>query len=387
MRIAVVVGRYPTRSETFVRDQIHGLVDRGHEVRVFAEGPGDLPPGPPATAAYSIRYWGGLARYVTASAEHRSPVYRLGRQLRRILARHRLRERIGPAQFDVLYCHFGPNGELVRQLRAGGLLQGRLVVAFHGADMSSIPRQRGPGLYRGVFAEADLLLPVSDLWRSRLIQMGASAEQVTTHRLGVPCERLTWRARRLSAGGPIRLLTVARLVPKKGIGDAINAVALLRERGLRDLEYRIVGDGPLAATLREQALALGLGDSVRFFGARGHAEVLRLMDEADLFILPSVTAADGDMEGIPVALMEAMALGLPVITTRHSGIPELIPVENHRLLAAEGSPEALCALILELVDHPDLCTGSTAANRRQIETAYSQGRQIAELEALLKAVT
>src|SRR5690606_8159727 len=128
--------------------------------------------------------------------------------------------------------------------------------------------------------------------------------------------------RRPDADGPIRLVTIARLVEKKGIEYAIRAIALLPPALRARIEYRIAGDGPLADELTTLATSLGVADRVLMLGWQDQAHVVGHVERAHLMLVPSVTAADGDQEGIPVSAMEAMASGLPVIATQHSGIPE-----------------------------------------------------------------
>jgi glycosyltransferase involved in cell wall biosynthesis len=128
------------------------------------------------------------------------------------------------------------------------------------------------------------------------------------------------------APGHHRLVTVARLVEKKGIDLAIKAVAELVGRGM-PVQYRIVGDGPQAEALRELARELGVSDSVEFLGSRTHRDALAVLEDADIAVLPCIRSADGDEDGIPIFLMEAAGRGVPVVTTRLSGIPELFDAQ------------------------------------------------------------
>src|SRR5437868_13294812 len=145
--------------------------------------------------------------------------------------------------------------------------------------------------------------------------------------------------RERSASDAPRLLTVARLVEKKGVDDALRAVAAVRFRhpGLR---YDVVGDGPLRGGLEALAGELGLGDAVIFHGARYADAVREMMDAANVFVLASRTAGDGDEEGTPNVLLEAQACGLPILSTTHSGIPEVVDPQAG-VLVAEGDPAAL----------------------------------------------
>ena len=165
-------------------------------------------------------------------------------------------------------------------------------------------------------------------------------------------EALPFRERRIAPGEPVRILTVGRLVEKKGIDLGLQAVAALRSRGV-ELCYDVVGDGPLREPLEEVIRKLRLSDVVRLHGAREGSYVRERLAEAHLFLLPSVTAADGDQEGTPVSLMEGQACGLPVLSTLHSGIPEVVADGQSGLLVPEGDSEALADGLSTLVARAD----------------------------------
>jgi colanic acid/amylovoran biosynthesis glycosyltransferase len=165
-------------------------------------------------------------------------------------------------------------------------------------------------------------------------------------------EALPFRERRIAPGEPVRVLTVGRLVEKKGIDLGIQAVATVRSRGV-ELRYDVVGEGPLREPLDELVRNLGLADVVRLHGARDGPYVRKRLAEAHLFLLPSRTAANGDQEGTPVSLMEAQACGLPILSTRHSGIPEVVAGGQSGLLVPEGEAEALAEGLLTLLARAD----------------------------------
>src|SRR5439155_17216983 len=138
-----------------------------------------------------------------------------------------------------------------------------------------------------------------------------------------------------------------------------------------DWRYHIIGDGPLRTSLERLAAELGLAQRVTFSGSLPHCEVKRQLRSAHLFLLPSVTASDGDMEGIPVALMEAMAAGLIAVSTYHSGIPELIEDGATGFLAPERDTEALAAKLAWVFDHPRECEDVALAARCKVEDHFN----------------
>lgn len=141
--------------------------------------------------------------------------------------------------------------------------------------------------------------------------------------MGIDTKKFLFSPRKLRFDGKIHLLTVARLVEKKGIQYSIQAVAKVVKK-YPQIEYKIAGDGPLKSDMESLIDGLKVNGNVKLLGGKQQGEIIELMKDADIFLAPSVTSNDGDQEGIPVAIMEALAQGLPVISTYHSGIPELV---------------------------------------------------------------
>jgi colanic acid/amylovoran biosynthesis glycosyltransferase len=169
----------------------------------------------------------------------------------------------------------------------------------------------------------------------------------------------------------IRITAVGRCVEKKGHEFTLRALHALRVRR-PDLPLRLdlIGEGPLLDDLQTLATALGLEDLVRFMGPLSHPEVLQALSATDIVSLPSVTAADGDKEGIPVVLMEAMAMRIPVVSTFHSGIPELVSHETSGLLSLERDVGTLARNIERLADDPAFRAILGEAARARIEAEF-----------------
>lgn len=360
LRIAILSHEFPALSETFVLNQVTGLIDLGHDVVVCANGPRDEPMQHPDVAAYDLMRRtvhlnlprNPFVRMLRAIGIAARPARRGGVPLRRLLDFRRhgrfaasLRllfwaERLaGQAPFDVILAHFGPLGQTAAALRDAGVISGRLATVMHGVDVSAYVRD-APDTYAGLFRVGELFLPISGVWQRRLVELGCDARRIAVHHMGVAPDRYPFRPRRRAAGAPLRLLTVGRLVEKKGVGDALQAVAALVRRGI-PVTYLVVGDGPLRGRLAELAAELGIARHVAFLGWQNQDAVATLMAAADVLLAPSVTSADGDQEGIPVTLMEAMASGMLVVSTRHSGIPELVEDGRSGLLVEEHDVTAL----------------------------------------------
>ena len=190
-----------------------------------------------------------------------------------------------------------------------------------------------------------------------------------------PAER--WPAR------PRRILMVARLVEKKGVEVALDAMRRLRDRGC-EVELRIVGDGPertrIESLMRQWQLT-----NVSLLGALEHSLTRHEFREAHLYIQPSVTAESGDQEGVPVSLMEAMASGIPVISTRHSGIPELVIDGQTGHLTGERDGEAL-AVAIERLTHRASAERLAQAARARVEQEFDRRRQATRFDAYFRVL-
>jgi colanic acid/amylovoran biosynthesis glycosyltransferase len=271
----------------------------------------------------------------------------------------------------VWLAHYGRWGRFACALRELGLIQGPIATVFHGKDMSSYLQKRSSDTYASLFKRGDLFLPISEFWRDKLMAMGAPADRTLVHRMGVDTTRFVETPRALKAGEPVRFIGVGRMVEKKGFDDALAAFAKMRSQAdAPPATLTMIGDGPLRQELEAQAMQLGLGDAVRFTGLLPHAKVEEMLREAHVFVLPSRTSKNGDMEGIPVALMEAMAQGLPVLATRHSGTPELVEHEVSGLLSSEGDRDALAANMLAFACAPQRWAAMGAAGAAKVRAEF-----------------
>lgn len=397
MRVAFMVTTFPRLSETFVLSQITGLIDRGHEVDIFADRPSGEPKVHPDVERYQLQ---ARTRYLNPA--HSMPRNKLRRvreglhfALRQLprnarpllqalnVAQHgkeaaslRLLYTVRPfleaAPYDVVHCHFGPNGQRALFLKQLGALQGRLITSFHGHDVSAYIKKQGVDVYQKLFAQGDMFLPISERMRADLVRMGCCEQRTQVHRMGIDVRAFTLVPRTLD-GGPVRLLSVARLVEKKGIEYAIRAVAQSAKRGVR-LEYTIVGDGQLREPLARLIDELQASETIKLIGWRHQEEVAQLMRQAHLLLAPSVTAANGDQEGIPVVLMEALASGMPVLTTNHSGIPELVSENESGFLVPERDVEALAERLCYLIEHPERWAAMGQIGRRHVEEQFDTER-------------
>ncbi|WP_299599923.1 glycosyltransferase [uncultured Tateyamaria sp.] len=374
MKISFCVSSFPALSQTFVTSQVLHAVRNGHDVTVICKAmEADTllsPEDREALRRVRIVIWPSpkvsLLTFLPTALRDRL-VARLDRDAWR-----------RQIDADFVIAHFGYRGAAVARAQRGWRQRPPLVTVFHGRDVSVELRRDRMARYQDLFAEGDLHLTVNTPFAKQLISCGAPDARVESHHLGIPVSRYQFSIP--DREGALRFLSVCRLVEKKGLDVAIDALALLHDRHPEiDWRYDIGGEGPLAAALKAQVALAGLESRVSFVGALPHEEVLQRMSKADALLAPSVTAADGDQEGIPVTLMEAMALGTPVCTTRHSGIPELVSHGDTGFLSDERDVEGLYANILSLVQNPQMAATMARAARGKIESKFNEDRQNARL--------
>ena len=175
---------------------------------------------------------------------------------------------------------------------------------------------------------------------------------------------------REQCANPAHILAVSRIVPQKGFSYLMEGLALLDREG-HPWRCTIVGEGPLVPELQRQAAALDLADRIVFTGPKQQDEIRRLMGEADMFVLPCVVAPDGDMDGIPVTLMEALACGCPVVSTDISGAPELVINDKTGLLLEPSDGQAVGQAMSRLITEPDLLAKLSRGGRDWVDEEFN----------------
>jgi colanic acid/amylovoran biosynthesis glycosyltransferase len=385
--ISFLVSRFPNPSETFIQAQAEGLLERGASVEITAFAAGDAEVLGALRLKwenkFNVRYvplpktlGARLAAAPSAFMDKRAfPAFfdggRFGddaSSLRLLIAASRWPKE--PPKPRVWLAHYGRWGRFACALRDLGLIAGPIATVFHGRDMSSYLKKQ-PNAYETLFERGDLFLPISELWREKLLSLGAPADRTLVHRMGVNTARFKLAPRVLREGEPVKFIGVGRMVEKKGFDDAVRAFASLRrEHDFENATLTLIGDGEMRDYLENFATSLNLGGLVRFAGLLPHAEVRRELSEAHVFVLPSKTAANGDMEGIPVALMEAMAQGMPVLATRHSGTPELVEHDVSGMLCKEGDWRTLSANMAAVARAPERWAAMGEAGSARVRAEF-----------------
>ncbi len=398
VRAAYVLKMFPRFSETFVANEILELERRGLPLVIYSlKRPA---PGPRHAMLGRLRsevvylpdsLWRAAPALLSAHA--RLLVRAPGRYLRTfgyVLTRHSWAAlkrflQAGVLVLDAeargvlhLHAHFATSATRVAML-AARLSPVTYSFTAHAKDIY-LDRQ-DVDLLRDKLVEARFTVTVSDFNHAHLERLcGADAvRRVVRIYNGVDLSAFDGMA---AARTPGSIVCVARLVEKKGVSDLLEACARLRERGV-SFTCRIVGDGPLRGALEHRGQALELGGAVRFTGALPHEEVVRELGRAQVLALPCVVAADGNRDGLPTVILEAMASGTAVVSTRVTGIPEMVEHGVSGLLVEPGQPEALAGALALLLADPASCRRLGEAGRRRVERRFALRQNAGALYARL----
>jgi glycosyltransferase involved in cell wall biosynthesis len=393
-RLAYLVSTYPAISHTFILREVRHLRALGQEIVTASVNRPDRPveamdphERQEAAATYCVKADGvrgalaALAFWLRRSPRRLLATFAHGQGLRSgdrwwvglayaleaaMVARWMRRERVAH-----LHVHFGNAGATVGML-VKRLTGCHLSYTIHGPDeFDDVPGQK---LALKV-AAADTIVCISQFARGQLMRIGNPAhwQKLQVCRLGVAPSQFPFALR---DGGPVpRLLCVGRLTPAKGQVLLVQACARLRDAGVR-FDLTIVGSGPDRERVERAVAEAGLQDRITLTGALNQNEVRDRLARADVFVLPSLA------EGIPVVLMEAMASGVPCVTTPVNGIPELVEHGRTGLLARPGDVESLAAELGRLIADPALRRTLALAARDKVLADFDLGRNVAALSAL-----
>ncbi len=282
------------------------------------------------------------------------------------------------ARAQAVLAEFGQAG--VAALDACRRMRLPLIVHFHGADISkhAVLREFADA-YRTLFQEARAIVAVSTAMEQKLISLGARADVVHCNRCGVDC--VLFRSAS-PAGAPPVFLAVGRFVEKKGPQLTLLAFADVHRRRPQ-AKLRMIGSGPLLDVCRDLARGLGVASAVTFLGEQPHGAIQDEMRGARAFVQHSVVAPSGDAEGTPVAVLEAGASGLPVVATRHAGIPDVVIEGQTGLLVDEHDVAGMAEAMSRLIDDPALAAQLGEKARHHVATHFSMAHSLDRLWAII----
>ncbi len=400
MRIAFIVIRFPVLSEKFIVNQITGLIDRGHEVDIYTRIWGDVSKVHSDVEKYQLLdrtyllqpripkniFWRAIKGIVLLSTNfYKDPLlvlrsldfFKYGKQALSL----RLLYRVIPLlkkSYDIVHCQFGTASDLGIEFQNLTAPQSKLITTFRGYDISYILQEKGDRVYDRLWKTGDLFLANCEFFKQRVIELGGSSQKTFVHRSGLDCNKFIFTPRHPSPDGKVRIVTTGRLVEKKGIEYAIHAVAK-QAKIYPNIEYNIIGDGELKADLIQLIQKLNIGDIVKLLGWENEQEIIEILDRCHIFIAPSVSAKDGNQDAPINVLKEAMAMGLPVISTYHGGIPELVEDGLSGFLVPERDADAIAEKLNYLIEHPEVWHSMGKAGRTRVEEKYDLNKLNDEL--------
>ena len=391
--VAYLTKRFPRLSETFILDEIIGLEAAGVPLRLYAiaDPHEEIIQPDVARVASPVTYLrapggrGNRARTIAATIRAHARLLRRGPHRYLGLLVYIIRERRHLSTF----VNFAQAGRLTVLIEAEGarhvhaaFAHGPASVAHFVHLLTDLPFSfsahakdiyvSSPDLLARKIHDASFVLTCSRSAHDALVDVaGADAAKVLLAHHGVNTERFAPSTSIAPThAGPMRILAVGRLVPKKGYPVLLGAIGALVEEG-RDVVCSIVGAGPERDALAELATGLGINDQVRFLGALPATGVAATYLEADVFVQASVVMANGDRDGIPNALLEAMASGVAVVASDVAGIPEVITADAG-LLVPPGDTGALARALAHLQDEAGLRDRLGDAARRHMVESFDR---------------
>jgi glycosyltransferase involved in cell wall biosynthesis len=281
---------------------------------------------------------------------------------------------------EAVLAEYGTTGVLtVEACREVGI---PLIVYFFGFDASvrSVLEEHADS-YRRMFGEACAIVAVSRSIQRKLISLGAAPEKIHIIPCGVDCKKFVGAA---PAAAPPLFIAVGRFVEKKAPHLTIKAFEHVYKTQ-PTARLKMIGDGPLWDECRELSNSLGLAEAIEFPGPLPHGDLRKEMQQARCFVQHSVEAPSGDCEGTPVGILEAGASGLPVISTRHAGIPDVVVEGETGFLVDEGDVESMASHMLQIAQDPDLAASLGRAARMRIAEHFSIERSIDELWGVIES--
>ncbi len=398
----IIAEAFPEPIGSFLLDQIAGVIDKGFDVTIFViREDTKTENNKEKLERYKIYDKsifltipkGSMARVMRAlpiALRHPFKALRLTNRFKYGKIAHTLiplfveqAMRTSGKQFDIIHSHFGPMGLVGAIVKDAGI-QGKLVTSFHGGDVNGYPLKTNEHVYLPLFARGDAYTANSTFTKKRAMELGCSNEDsVHIIPMMIDSERFKRNPKIHRNQKKNILLTVGRLMEEKGHEYSLRGFAqALREGKYADVEYRIVGDGPMEDHLRAVIKEEKIENKVAFVGRKTGQALLDEYSRADLFILTSIPASYGSGEGQGVAVEEAQAMELPVITSDFAGLPDGIIATKTGLLAPVKDSATIAKHIQFLLDNPAKRIAMGKAGRVFVQDRFGPQRLSNELAEL-----
>jgi colanic acid/amylovoran biosynthesis glycosyltransferase len=280
---------------------------------------------------------------------------------------------------DLYHCHFGTTAKIIANLKDMNVVTCKMITSFHGKDITVYPKQFGKEFYTILFKTSERFTGNSRFIINKMIDNGCPPQQVVKIPMCLNTDEFPFRET-LPPREVFNILTVGRFVEKKGYEYSLRAVAMFKQNRIPFI-YHIIGEGPTMAKMIELAEELGIVQNVIFHGAMMQDRVKEFYKQAHVFLLPSVTAANGDTEGQGLVLQEAQAIGIPVVATLHNGFPDSVIDGTTGFLVPEKDPKGLCEKLTLLAKDEQLAISIGKMGRAFVENNFDAAVIGAELSA------
>jgi colanic acid/amylovoran biosynthesis glycosyltransferase len=349
MKILMVVAKFPKIHDICILNQITGLIDRGHDVWIYALSKGD-----------TINVQEDVLKYKLIE---KTIFYDLPLSL---------------DDYDIVMFQLGHK---LTDIRKSHHYKGKIVVCLRGYDITGFLQER-PHAYDAYFDVCDLFMPVCEFFKTILIKEKCPKDKIVVHHSAIDCSRFQFKKKQLPRQGNINIVSAGRFVEKKGFAYSIRAVARLVKK-FPQIKYTIIGDGILKNKYKKLINDLQVKENIKLDYWHTHDEYASILDKTHIFIAPSIVAQNNDQEGIPNVLKEAMAMGILVIATNHAGNPELIEDNVSGFLVEERNIAQIEQVVEYIVNNPGRWPSLQEAAVQKIKREFEQENENNKLEAIL----
>lgn len=278
---------------------------------------------------------------------------------------------------ELLHIHFGYHGAKMVGLKRK--LQLPMVCSFYGDDAYA-EEFASRSHYEALFKLADKILVLGPSMKAKVVELGCSEEKVIIHHLGIGVDKIPYKKR--EHGQRLKFLIASSFLEKKGVHIALNALAQIASE--LDFEVEIIGDGPLRSEIEGIITSSGLADRVKMHGYQSYGFLIEAALRCDVFIQASQTTRDNRKEGTPMAIADVMATGMPVVSTEHSDIPELVMENSTGYLAKEGDVDSLVAKLRSLFQMKERLIEMGGNARKHVEHDFNVKNQAERLNKMYR---
>lgn len=391
LTIAFIVVQFPKLSETFILNQITGLIDMGCEIDIFPLNKTRSSKFHEAIYKYNllsrtfyrnrpnnwlwrimkaiVLFWAMMYKDPTVLIKSLN-FFKYGKMSLSLSLFYSALCVLDRGPYHIIHAHFGYAGNMAVALRDIGATNAKIVTSFHGFDITSYVKKHGIDIYSRLFQKGDLYIVSSNFIRNKVQLLGCDGNKIVKIPVGLKPTDFSFNEKQLKQNDTVKIITVARLVEVKGIEYGIRAVAKVT-KFYPNIAYYIVGDGPLRDNLHAIIKELDDKNKLSILGWMTQEEIKRLYDACHIFILPSIEASTGEQEGQGLVLQEAQAKGLPVIATYSGGIPEGVLDGKTGFLVPERDIDALAERLKYLIERPEIWPEIGRAGRKFVEQYFN----------------